>query len=67
MRHHAGWLKTCSLKFNRNDCGKNLVQHHLLQLCTHVLVTALLVSKMTSASSVMSPVDLKVSTTMLRI
>ena len=52
MRHHAGWLK----KIGTPSCTTAV---------THVQVIALLILKMTSASSVMSPVDLKVSTMLL--
>ena len=61
MRHHAGWHKTCHLKFNQTkleQLQKNLAH----QLCTHVQVIAILLLKMISTSFSISQLDLKIST-----
>ena len=46
-RHHAGWHKTCHLKFNLTKLEQLLMAH---QLCIHVQVTALLILKTISVS-----------------
>ena len=61
MRHHAGWHKTCHLKFNQTkleQLQKNLAH----QLCTHVQVIAILLLKMISTSFAISQLDLNIST-----
>ena len=65
MRHHAGWHKTCRLKFNQTKLErlqKKTKEKLAHQLCTHVQVTVLLILKMTSASFAISQLDLKAST-----